>query len=349
MDTTFSEVASKVAEHYPLKVKKIHLLSYKGKKAVWSINTDIGEVILKKVPFHADDVAFMIFAIDFLRSKGVNTPGVFKTADGKGWVEHEGENFVVFEAVHGHSPEYENKSELRLILQSMAAFHKASEGIESPTGKYPSTLAGKWEHDKRKRFERLAAWKAEVSLKRNQDQFDKLFLQHVDMFLEQCQASIAELKLSGYDKWVEQTLLTKRLCHQDYAAGNLLIGDDGRLYVYDMDTLTVDAPIRDMRKILNKVMKKNETGWNLELMILMIKAYQEINPLTADQYRSLAADLLYPHLFYGQVSKYYEKREEKWTELKHLKRLKDMIATEQSKSEVLKGFLSRLDEVISHE
>jgi Ser/Thr protein kinase RdoA (MazF antagonist) len=50
------------------------------------------------------------------------------------------------------------------------------------------------------------------------------------------------------------------LCHQDYAAENLAIGSDGKLYVFDMDSLTVDVPIRDMWKILNKVMKKGKQG-----------------------------------------------------------------------------------------
>lgn len=41
--------------------------------------------------------------------------------------------------------------------------------------------------------------------------------------------------------------------------------------------LTVNLPVRDMRKILNKVMKKG-TKWDLQLMMKMMKAYQEVNP-----------------------------------------------------------------------
>ncbi len=49
-----------------------------------------------------------------------------------------------------------------------------------------------------------------------------------------------------------------------------------------MDSLTIDLPIRDMRKILNKVMKKRKK-WALDVLNNMVRAYQWINPLTNEQ------------------------------------------------------------------
>lgn len=347
MDTTFSEVVKKVMAHYPVKVKDIYLLSFKGKKAVWSIETNIGELILKKVPFHEDHITFMVHAIDYLRNNGVFTPDVIKTKIGEGFLKLEDEYFVVFEAVHGRSPEYEYENELAMILKGMATFHKASKGIKSPTGSFPSYLLTEWKADFKRRTERLMKLKEQVLQTNEHNEFDRLFLHNVDTFLNDCQTAITKLEHPAFDLWVEQTKVTKTLCHQDYAAGNLLIGEDGNLYVFDMDSLTVDLPIRDMRKILNKVMKK-ETAWDLERMIKMMKAYQEVNPLTEEQYHILSAELLFPHLFYGQVTKYYEKREAKWTFHKHVSKLQDMIATEKSKGKVVVSFLNRLDEVIGN-
>lgn len=345
MDTTFSEVVNKVISHYPLKVNKIYLLSFKGKKAVWSIDTDIGEVIMKKVPFDENHIRFMVYAIDYLRKNGINTPGVIKNQQGEGFVKVDDEYFVVFEAVHGRSPEYEHENELVMILQGMASFHKASKGIESPTGFYPSFLLLEWKEDFNRRYQRLLDWKKERSQAEDKNEFDEVFLANVDTFLNQCQIAISLLDNPTFDEWVETTKNAKTLCHQDYAAGNLAIGDDGKLYVYDMDSLTVDLPIRDMRKILNKVMKKS-TQWDLDLMKKMMSAYQEVNPLTKDQFHILAADILFPHLFYGQVAKYYQGKEAKWTLRKHISRLQDMSATEISKEAVVKEFLNQLDEVI---
>lgn len=347
MDTIFAEVVKSVISHYPLIVRNIYLLSFKGKKAVWSIETDLGEVIMKKVPFNEDDIIFMIHAIDYLRNNGIHTPDVIKTHSGDGFVKVDGEYFVVFEAVYGRSPEYEYENELLMIMKGMASFHQASKGIESPTGKFPSFLLSEWKSDLEKRYERLVNWKQKRSQATDQNEFDRIFLTHVDTFFKQCQGAISMLNDPAFDSWVEEIKQTKLLCHQDYASGNLAIGSDGNLYVYDMDSLTIDLPIRDMRKILNKVMKK-EAAWDVDRMIKMMKAYQEVHPLTKEQYRILSLDILFPHLFYGQVSKYYENREAKWTIQKHISRLNDMIATEISKETVLQEFLLRLDEVFQN-
>lgn len=347
MDTIFAEVVKKVIAHYPLEATKIYLLSYKGKKAVWSIQTDIGEVILKKVPFREDHIVFMVHAIDYLKGNGIHTPGVVRTNSGAGYAEQDGEYFVLFEAVHGQSPDYDHEDELLQILRGLASFHRASKGIGSPTGAFPSFLQAEWKVDFQRRYERLLVWKEQRTQSPEKSEYDQLFLQHVDSQLAQCQAAISMLQQSCFDQWVEATMAEKTLCHQDYAAGNLAIGSDGHLYVYDMDSLTVDLPVRDIRKILNKVMKQRPE-WDLQVMMAMMKAYQEVNPLTKEQYMVLAADIQFPHLFYGQISKFYEKREAKWTTEKHIARLQEMLTTELSKPIVLKSFLAQLDEVIEH-
>lgn len=347
MDKTFSKVVKKVNAHYPFKVNNIHLLSFKEKKAVWSIETDLGELIVKKVPFAEDHITFMVHAIDYLKSNGVYTPSVIKTKSGKDFVKVDDEYLVIFEAVHGRSPEYEFENDLVMILKGMASFHQASRGIESPTGTFPSYLLTKWKEDFKRRYERLVALKEQVLQATDHNEYDKEFLLHIDTFLNDCLTSLFLLNTPTFDQWIADTTSIKALCHQDYAAGNLAIGTDGNIYVYDMDSLTVDLPIRDIRKILNKVMKKNT--WDLERMIIMMKAYQEVNPLTKEQFNVLAADLLFPHLFYGLVTKYYDKRGNTWTFQKHLTRLQVIISTEISKKQVVHAFLNRLDEVIENE
>ncbi|WP_335964119.1 CotS family spore coat protein [Halalkalibacter kiskunsagensis] len=205
----------------------------------------------------------------------------------------------------------------------------------------PSILLGGWLPENLRRYKELEDWKHERLNAEQKNEFDKQFLLHVDAFLSQCKKSITLLQESCYEQWVEQTKKTKTICHQDFAAGNLLIDKKGNLQVFDMDSLTIDLPIRDMRKILNKVMKKRKK-WSLDVMNNMVEAYQSINPLTNEQLIVLTADVLFPHLFYGQVSKYYEKREKEWTEEKHISRLKDTIFTELSKESTIKAYRYRL-------
>ncbi|MFJ7975500.1 hypothetical protein ACIQZI_07230 [Peribacillus sp. NPDC096379] len=45
--------------------------------------------------------------------------------------------------------------------------------------------------------------------------------------------------------------MNKSLCHQDFASSMIVIDSDG-IFIYKMDSLTVDRPISDMSEILNK-------------------------------------------------------------------------------------------------
>ncbi|WP_158299196.1 CotS family spore coat protein [Paenibacillus antri] len=343
MDPYEESAAVRALSRYPYAVRSVRLLSDKGKKAVWYVDAeDAGGLILKKVPFGTEAIRFMIAAIDYMRGRGLGTPRVHRTSDGGGWAREDGQNYVLFDAVRGRPPEYKIEAELRTLLRGLATFHVASQGFESPTGFYPSYLLTDRETTMRRRVEQLAAWKSAAAGKPNPNGFDRLFLGRADAFVAQGEDALERLRRTGYGDWVRLTHETKTLCHQDFAAGNTAIGDDGRFYVFDMDSLTVDVPIRDLRKILNKVMKR-DLAWDLDTMLTMMKAYHEAHPLTKDQYAALVAELTFPHLVYGQVSKYYEGREPSWTEEKHLQRLHEMILTESSKERVLESFLAGLD------
>ena len=66
--------------------------------------------------------------------------------------------------------------------------------------------------------------------------------------------------------------------------------------------------------------------------------YQEQYPLKSWQWEVLRPTLIYPHLFVGIMSKYYERREETWTEQKYLSRLKEMIKIEKSLDPIIDNF-----------
>ncbi|ARK30621.1 CotS family spore coat protein [Halalkalibacter krulwichiae] len=337
------DVAKLVMKEYPLNVKKVSLLSDKGKKAVWLILAGSKKFILKKVPIREGRLRFMTHAIQFMKNNGVRTPQVIKTKKGRSYVRLDEQYFVLFEAITGKKPSYQKRKQLQKIVLGLATFHKASTGINIPIHSEPSILLGGWRDEFIRRHQLMKSWKVERSHASSHNEFDQQFLNHVDFFLTQCEKAIDILDESYYVDWNERTKRMKMLCHQDFAAGNLMLDDEGNLHVFDMDSLTIDLPARDIRKILNKVMKKQEE-WNLDLMIEMMMHYQKVNPLSKEQYEVVLADLLFPHLFYGQISKYYGKETKEWSEEKHLQRLIDTIKLETSKEHIIRLFQDHLDE-----
>ena len=128
------------------------------------------------------------------------------------------------------------------------------------------------------------------------------------------------------------------MCHQDFAAGNLILTSSG-LYVIDTDSITFDLPARDIRKLFNKIMKKSGKA-NSELAKKIINYYQSINPLIYDEWQVVKYDLMFPHLFLGAMSKYYNQREESWTTEKYMQRIKEMIDVEKTMAPIYDNFSS---------
>lgn len=324
------EPLTKVLKAYPFEVKKIRVISYKGKKGVWGVNTNQGKKIIKKSPSSKDRLSFVIAAVKHLISNGVFIPAIIPTRLGSDFVEIDGSCYVLSEAVRGNSPSYDSSKGLKVIMKTLGQFHKASRGFESPVKSKEREHLGTLQASYEKHLDELKQFK--IIAKKQESPFSKLFLLQADRFIDQGNEALNIIKGKAYSQWVRKVDKQKNLCHQDFAAGNLIETKKG-IAVIDMDSLTYDLPSRDLRKILNKVMKK--TGWDMKTTTNMLSAYQSVHPLTANEYKVLYAELLFPNLFYGISSKYFQKREKEWSQSKHLEKLKAMIRAEKSKGDVL--------------
>lgn len=337
MNTAVNEPLEQVLAEYDVKVSKITLETYKEKKGVWWIHTDRGKYILKKMPMSSDRLLFVLSAMEHLAANGVNLPKTIITKNGALFAEIAGAAFILSEAVTAKPPSYNIPSELAMIMRGMAGFHAASRGFIPPEEAKIRSHLGIWPKSYLEKIEDLKKFR-QLAAKNKGAQFDATYLEECDYFISLAEKCLVTLVASPYNKLVNAAGETINLCHQDFAAGNLgLVGKDC-LFVFDTDGITYDLPARDIRKICNKVMKKRG-GWEANLFKEMLKTYNEVNPLTPEDYEVFLTDLRFPHLFYGIASKYYQNREKEWPDQKYTQRLLSMIKTEKSKIAVLDAVL----------
>lgn len=324
------EPLQEVLKAYPLKVKRIRTITYKEKKGVWEIETDKGKKILKKYPGSKERLNFILSAMKQMRGKGVLFPEIVSTKLGRDYTEVNGACYLLNQFISGSTPSYDAAGDLKQIMQTLGKFHLASKGYKSSMESKEREHLGKWDVTYKNHLDGLHDFKKMAA--KEGSSFSKLFSKHVDSFIEQGNKALKIINGPAYSKWVEKTDKQKNLCHQDFAAGNLIKTKQG-IYVLDTDSFTYDIPARDLRKIFNKVMKKK--GWSESTATRMLAAYHSQNPLSKDEYEVLYADLLFPNLFYGIGSKYYQKREKEWSSSKFMEKLKMVIQSEESKQRVL--------------
>ena len=340
-ENTYSEVENVITK-YDLKVKKITPETLKEKKAVWWIDSASQKFILKRMPLPKDRFLFLLSAIRHLRNNGIHLPEIYQARDGDCLVEAKERMYILMEAITGKVPDYNVPREMALIMQEMARFHQASRNFVPPQPARIRQHLGTWEKRYSETVMQLEAFKKTALLNPAQE-FAKGYLADCDYFIKEASDCLEALRHSGYADWVAKVRREVNLCHQDFAAGNLGLVN-GEIYVYDLDSITFDLPARDLRKIMNKVMKKRG-AWDLSLTREMLQSYQAIMPLSRDEYDVLFTDLRFPHLFYGITSKYFDNRNGEWSPAKHLSKLKDIIKIEKSKSVVLNNKHNILDSI----
>ncbi|MDF2840633.1 MAG: spore coat protein CotS family [Clostridia bacterium] len=336
MSLASQEPINEVLANYDFKVLGVTNENYKEKKGVWWVKTPVGDKILKKVSCSEQTLKFLLSAVDHLTKNGILLPKVNKTKTGADYVMLNNICFTLTDAIKGSTPSYDSPKELSAIVKELAKFHKASAGFKVLDDTKPKEHLGTWIESYTSVLEAMNEfYKNEVQTGGNTP-IGKLIVSEFPYFLERGRKVISELQGPEYKNWVDKIRDIGCLCHQDFAAGNLILTSAG-LYVIDTDSITFELPARDIRKLFNKIMKKSGKA-NTELAKNIVAYYQSVNPLSADEWKVVKCDLMFPHLFFGAMSKYYNQREDSWTTEKYMRRIKEMAEVEKSMASMYDNF-----------
>jgi CotS family spore coat protein len=336
LDQINQEPLKDVLSHYNTKVIKITNENYKEKKGVWWIKTTDGEKILKKISFSEQTLKFILSAINHLTQNGILIPKIIKTASGSDYVIIDDVCYTLSEAIPGKNPSYDSPKDFVLIVLSLANFHVASEGYKIPEDSKPKEHLGLWVENYTNKLEDMNKFYINEAQSQNKTPIGNLIIKEFPYFYNKGQDIINALKGKEYKNWVDSIRVKSCLCHQDFAAGNLILSSSG-LYVLDTDSITFDIPARDIRKLFNKIMKKPGKA-NVELAKKYFSLYQSKNPLTPSEWQVVKYDLMFPHLFLGAMSKSYYQRDKTFTTSDYFEKIKETIAIEKSMNSIFGDF-----------
>lgn len=294
-------------ENYPhITVTEIKVIQGGGIKTVWKLETSIGTVCLKRIRKSIPIVKFTTAAQAYLYAKGALVCSIIPTKDGELFFVHEGYALVLYSWIDGSDLEMDkNPEHLYTGLKGLAQFHQDSVGFIPPDDCETYDRMGVWPDHYSKMIEELKQWKSDAEKKTSE--FHQIYVQTVDEMIGRAEQALQLLQSSCYSEWIHSIGEYGYLCHQDYGKGNALQTDKG-VYVLDLDNLTYDIPLRDVRKLITKRME--ELGWNPEELEHLINCYESILPLTPGQKQILYIDLLFPHKYYGYVKNPFKKGEQ---------------------------------------
>jgi len=331
------ENINSILSQYNIHTLDVEKKSDKGKKAVWWINTTEGDKVLKKHSCSSKTLEFILSAAEHLQNGKVNLSTIIKTKDNTNYIKGVKCCYVLSEAVIGNTPNEDNPKELIMIIKQLANFHYASKNFTFPVDCKPRIHLGLQKEEFEIQMHKIKGFYDTEISKPKHSEFGQIIINVFPYFYKRMQLAITENEKSGYDKWALEAKSTNCLCHQDFTASNLILTSSKKIFVLDIDSITIDLPTRDIRKFLNKIMKK-KGKWDLLLTLQILGWYNAQNPLEHWKWQVLKEALIFPHPFVGIMSKYYEQREVNWPETRYIERLKGMIKTEKSIEPILQNF-----------
>lgn len=290
------QLAEQMIRNWDVQVERVELIQGNQLALVWKIYTSSGPKCLKRIHRPEKKALFSIFAQDYLAKKGSRVPPIIPTKQNNLYTKNGPFLYVLYEWIEGRPFELTVKEDLEFIMKGLANFHLATIGYRPPGGVPIFTKLGRWPTHYMKRCQQMESWKL-IAKTMPEDPFSQLYLQEIDYHIMEGRKTLQLLMDSDYQSWVASVKAQPNLCHQDYGTGNSLLGNDGEIWVIDLDTVSFDLPIRDLRKMIIPLL--DTTGvWDEETFRVMLNAYESINPLTEGQKRIMFIDMLFPYELY---------------------------------------------------
>jgi CotS family spore coat protein len=134
---------------------------------------------------------------------------------------------------------------------------------------------------------------------RYEDKFSILFLNH---FNENFQLAKASLEICSP---LDSSKLTTSLCHLDYVNKNIIFDEQNCIWIIDFDKCGFDYCVHDISYFLRRMLKRDNTTWDLQMAINCLNSYEKIKPLNLEEYRYILSYLAFPQKFWKISRDYY--------------------------------------------
>lgn len=302
---------------------------------VFTLKTDKGDKILKKINYSIEELNFIYDAIEYIKRSYNNIVGFYKALDGSIYTLWNNDIYCVMDLIDGRECEISNPVDIEIAAKGIGKLHKASEGFK---GKLPyRNMSGKLINNIKRKKEEMGFFKKMVSLYENKCKFDEIFIENVDFYISRIDKCIELLERSQYYKLCSEEDKVV-LCHHDLAHHNILIKDD-EAYFIDFDSAIMDLKVHDLCNFISKTIKN--FAFDVRRAKLIIDNYCTSNSLDERELDVLYSMLNFPEDFYT-ISKDYYSRRKKWDENTFLYRFKKKVSYKDDMENFLEEFKKEL-------
>jgi CotS family spore coat protein len=293
-------IKQNVLPYYNLQNSKISIVKFKDtdkQRAVYRIDSDEKSYCLKKVYYNIQDLLYVYSAIEWLYRNNIRVAKLLPTVDNNRFVSYQDMLFILTPWIEGEKCNFDNMTHVMISVKKLSALHSTSRNFKPIVGSslkegfedyYISTL---------KHFQDLLHASNESF--KYKDTFSRQFISSFDINLR-----LAKISLDISNK-IETSNLSKSLCHGDYVNKNLIFPTDLDPWVIDFDKCRMDYCAKDLAYFMRRLLKRENTKWDVDLALSMLNTYNESSRLTESDLRYLISYICFPQKYWRISRDYY--------------------------------------------
>ena len=310
-----------VLEQYELEVKSVS----KGREG-YICDTSQGKKVLKEYRGSAERAEFMYEILTLLRENELLVETVNRTKEGSPLaVDEEEQKYILLDTFSGAECDTRQREEMLRAVRMLAKFHNAAEHYEGNVPAYIQTEKQALLHLYEKHNRELGKVKNYIRSKKKKNEFEVLFAGKYDYFMGRAREVTAMLEALLPEEGIFG------FCHGDYNQHNVLFSAKETAIVH-FDSLSYHIRVSDLANFIRKMLEKN--NWNPGLGMDLIRAYDGVRKLSAQELRYLYLYLAYPEKFW-KIANHYYNTHKAWLSGRNIEKLEKVIAQENARSQFL--------------
>lgn len=292
-----------ILPYYNLEKASIDIVKFKDtdkQRAVYKVKYNNKCYCLKKVYYSKESLLYVYSALEWLYRYGLNVPKLLPTISSGRFVNFNNMLFILTEWIDGVKCDFDNKEHIFLSSSELGKLHKYTKNFTPILGSEDKQGFDDIYISTEKHFQDIL--KISNYAFQCKDHFSKEFLSTLDRNLELCKLS---LSLSSE---IKSNLLSTSLCHGDYVNKNILFSCDNKVWLIDFDKCKNDYCAHDFSYFLRRLLKRDNTKWDLDIAIESLKNYCYENYLTSDDLKYIVSYLAFPQKYWKLSKDYYRNR-----------------------------------------
>ncbi|MCY6355523.1 CotS family spore coat protein [Clostridium sp. ZS2-4] len=314
----------------------IRIESIKPNKGVYFLKTNKGMKCLKRINYGVQKLYFVYAAKEHLINNGFEYVDKYDlNIEGEPYALVNEDVYTLSQWLEGRECDFHDNDDIIMAAKALAHMHLASKGYDPPENSKLKTDLGRWPHLMEKRVRALDKMR-DMSRKRSRKgDFDFNYVKSVEFYKKLGKRALKVLNDSNYLDICRVTEEEKSFCHHDYTYHNIIMDENNQVNIIDFDYCKREVRVYDISNFMGKVLKRRE--WNIQCANIIIDAYNEVSPLSKEEYRVLFAFLLFPQRFWRLGNRYYY-NEVSWANNTFNKKIQTLISEQEQYMKFIEDF-----------